>query len=194
MPLSEPEHRPRAHGVVSVTQRTEEGTYIDPWANNEPAVLEVPTIGDLYDRDAGNIPRVGVVATVNWHLGLIGHGGAFEGGDRDLAALLDSSGNTYGNSADYEVPSLDGVMQLENFKVDLDSVRRRHRRKVAWARPPGPRDPERDTSVREFPGADAGAGHHRARLRKRRSPRPPLRRTSNSPMSPVTTGESPPSK
>ena len=111
---------PRAHGVVSVMQRTERGNYIDPWAGNEPTVLEAPTIGDLYDRDEGNRPHVGVVATVNWHLGMIGHGGAFEGGDRDLAVLLDSSGNAYGNSADYEVPSLSEAALLEDSKRSLD--------------------------------------------------------------------------
>jgi len=111
---------PRTHGVVSVTQRTERGNSIDPWADNEPRVLDVPTIGDLYDKDAGNNPHVGVVATVNWHLGMIGHGGQFEGGDRDLAVLLDSSGNSYGNSTDYEVPVLNETALLEASKGRLD--------------------------------------------------------------------------
>jgi arylsulfatase A-like enzyme len=111
---------PRVHGVVSVTQRAESGEYVDPWANNESAALEVPTLGDLYDRDAGNVPQVGVVATVNWHLGMIGHGSAFEGGDRDVAALFDSSGNTYGNTADYEVPTMSETALLEDSRRALD--------------------------------------------------------------------------
>jgi len=111
---------PRVHGVVSVTQRSGPGQYVDPWANNESGSLEVPTLGDLYDRDAGNVPKIGVVATVNWHLGMIGHGRSLEGGDRDLAALFDSSGNTYGNSADYEVPALSETALLEASKGGLD--------------------------------------------------------------------------
>jgi arylsulfatase A-like enzyme len=111
---------PRVHGVVSVTQRSGSGPYVDPWADNESASLEVPTLGDLYDRDAGNLPQVGVVATVNWHLGMIGHGGGLQGGDRDLAALFDSSGTTYGNSADYDVPPMSETAALEGSKRALD--------------------------------------------------------------------------
>jgi predicted AlkP superfamily pyrophosphatase or phosphodiesterase len=111
---------PRDHGVVSVTQRAGPGRYVDPWLNNEPTSLEVPTLGDLYDKDAGNLPLIGVVATVNWHLGMIGHGGELEGGDRDLAALFDSSGTTYGNSADYEVPPMSETAALEDSTRALD--------------------------------------------------------------------------
>jgi arylsulfatase A-like enzyme len=111
---------PRVHGVVSVSQRSEPGRYVDPWADNDSASLEVPTLGDLYDKDAGNVPHVGVVATVNWHLGMIGHGSEFEGGDRDLAALFDSSGSTYGNSADYEVPPMSETAVLEGSTRALD--------------------------------------------------------------------------
>jgi predicted AlkP superfamily pyrophosphatase or phosphodiesterase len=111
---------PREHGVVSINQSSEPGRYVDPWADNEPAALEVPTLGDLYDKDAGNVPEVGVVATVNWHLGMIGHGSELAGGDRDLAALFDSSGNTYGNSADYEVPSISETALLADFRGSLD--------------------------------------------------------------------------
>jgi predicted AlkP superfamily pyrophosphatase or phosphodiesterase len=111
---------PRVHGVVSVTQGSEPGQYVDPWANNDSAALEVPTLGDLYDKDAGNVPEVGVVATVNWHLGMIGHGRALEGGDKDLAALFDSSGDTYGNSADYEVPPISESALLEDSRRALD--------------------------------------------------------------------------
>lgn len=94
---------PRRHGIVSVTQRSD-GEDIDPWTNDDPAHLELPTLGDLYDRARENVPEIGVVATVNWHLGMVGHGSGLPGADADLALLLNSSGVPYGTSALYQVP------------------------------------------------------------------------------------------
>jgi hypothetical protein len=38
---------------------------------------------------------VGIVAFLEWHLGMLGHGSAFPGGDRDLAVLLDEDTQTW---------------------------------------------------------------------------------------------------
>ena len=45
----------------------------------------MPTLADLYDRAMGNKPIVGMVATVDIHLGMIGHGCFWNGGDQDIA-------------------------------------------------------------------------------------------------------------
>ena len=59
-------------------------TITTPWAQG-PAYLDEPTLADLYDRAMGNRPLVGIVATVNIHFGMMGHGSFFNGGDRDIA-------------------------------------------------------------------------------------------------------------
>jgi len=50
-----------------------------------PGVLMEPTLADLYDRAMGNRPIVGAVATLDAHLGMLGHGSLWGGGDKDIA-------------------------------------------------------------------------------------------------------------
>lgn len=96
---------PRRHGIPSVTMFTPDGRFINPMENNSPQWIEEPTLGDVYDEALDNRPLVGVVATVNWHFGMIGRGTLHPGGDRDLAALFSSSGSTFGDAEYYEIPS-----------------------------------------------------------------------------------------
>lgn len=56
-----------------------------------PGLLMEPTLADLYDRAMGNEPLVGLVATVTWHLNMMGHGSMWGGGDRDVAVLRTTS-------------------------------------------------------------------------------------------------------
>jgi len=44
-----------------------------------------PTFADIYDQAEGNQPIVGMVATADIHLGMMGHGSFWNGGDRDIA-------------------------------------------------------------------------------------------------------------
>lgn len=96
---------PRRHGIPNVRMTTADGRYIDPMELNSPRYIRTPSLGDLYDDARGDRPLVGVVATVNWHLGMIGKGALFPGGDRDVAALFTSSGATYGDPGIYEIPT-----------------------------------------------------------------------------------------
>lgn len=52
-----------------------------------PSLLSVPTLADLYDRALGNEPLVGTLASVTWHLNMMGHGAMWGGGDRDIAVI-----------------------------------------------------------------------------------------------------------
>jgi Type I phosphodiesterase / nucleotide pyrophosphatase len=113
---------PRAHGVVSVSQEDSSGRAVDPWADEDPSTLELATLGDLYDRSRDNAPEIGVVATVNWHLGMIGHGAALPRADHDLAALLSSSGSTFGNAGFYDIPSDIDDSGLQENSSTLDSA------------------------------------------------------------------------
>ena len=62
-----------------------------PWAKG-PAYLMEPTLADLYDRTMGNEPVVGEVGTVSIHLGMLGHGAMWGGGDQDIAVIREKLG------------------------------------------------------------------------------------------------------
>lgn len=111
---------PETHGIVAVKQRDELGELVDPWLNEDPSKLLVPTLGDLYDRARNNRPLVGMTATVNWHLGMIGHGSATSGGDRDQALLLNDQGLPFGNESFYEIPDVASPGELDRFTKELD--------------------------------------------------------------------------
>ena len=95
---------PRRHGIPNVKMTTADDRYINPMELNSPEYIKVPALGDVYDAAEGNRPLVGVVATVNWHLGMIGRGTLHPGGDNDLAALYTSSGSLFGDPDYYEIP------------------------------------------------------------------------------------------
>ncbi len=112
---------PNRHGITGVSQRTSGTKLVDPWASFDPRLLRVATLADLYDRALSNQPLAGMVARVNWHLGMIGHGASHPGGDRDEVLLLDHSGEAVGNDVDYESPPITEPDLLERFSNDLDA-------------------------------------------------------------------------
>jgi arylsulfatase A-like enzyme len=57
-----------------------------------PVLMMEPTLADLYDRALGNRPLVGDLASVTWHLNMMGHGALWGGGDRDIAVLRTPTG------------------------------------------------------------------------------------------------------
>ena len=95
---------PSRHGIPNVKMTTADDRYINPMELNSPEYIKVPALGDRYDVAEGNRPLVGVVATVNWHLGMIGKGTLHPGGDEDFAALFTSSGSMFGDPDFYEIP------------------------------------------------------------------------------------------
>ena len=114
---------PSRHGIPHVKMTTESGDYVDPFEGNSARSAKLPSLADLYDRARDNAPLVGVVATVNWHLGMIGSGALIDGGDHDLAALLDSSGVVYGNAEDYELPAdLSDPVLLDDSATAVDAL------------------------------------------------------------------------
>jgi hypothetical protein len=108
---------PREHGIPAVKMETASGAYIDPYEGNNADRVRVPTFADAYDKAGGNDPLIGLVATVNWHLGMIGHGAHYPGGDHDIALLLDAAGEPYGDTTAYEIPSPSGASLAEETRV-----------------------------------------------------------------------------
>ncbi len=81
---------PDAHGIVAHRLRIG-ADLTTPWAEG-PAYLIEPTLADLYDRAMGNRPVVGEIGTVSIHLGMLGHGAMWGGGDQDIAAIREVVG------------------------------------------------------------------------------------------------------
>jgi hypothetical protein len=81
---------PDSHGIVAHRLRIG-GELTTPWSAG-PAYLIEPTLADLYDEAMGNAPLVGELGTVSIHLGMLGHGAMWGGGDRDIAAVREVVG------------------------------------------------------------------------------------------------------
>lgn len=81
---------PDDHGIVGHRMRVG-GQLTTPWRDG-PAYLIDPTLADLYDTAMGNEPVVGELGTVAIHLGMLGHGSMWGGGDQDIAALREVVG------------------------------------------------------------------------------------------------------
>ena len=81
---------PDAHGIVAHRLRIG-ADLTTPWAEG-PAYLIEPTLADLYDRAMGNRPVVGEIGTVSIHLGMLGHGAMWGGGDQDIAVIREKVG------------------------------------------------------------------------------------------------------
>lgn len=78
---------PNRHGVTDIPLRF--GDEVRPaFIGKSPRPLELPTIGDVYDRATSNEALVGWLAQRALHLGMLGHGSRIPGGDRDIAALV----------------------------------------------------------------------------------------------------------
>jgi hypothetical protein len=88
------------HGLIAHRFRVGDAL-VDPWVAG-PRYLVRPTLADLYDPSTGNRALVGVSATVAIHLGMVGHGTMWGGGDADLVVLREREGAaTLGAEGDF---------------------------------------------------------------------------------------------
>jgi type I phosphodiesterase/nucleotide pyrophosphatase len=93
---------PRLHEVTGITVRQNDGSLAGAFSTearltNAQAIdpansLAIPTLADLWDLANGNTPLVGMFATGNYPLGMLGYGAAYEGGDKDILALTQGEG------------------------------------------------------------------------------------------------------
>ena len=104
---------PRYHGVTAIAIRANDGSLVGSFSEDAgdagPAVMDPrvslrkTTLADLWDKAQGNEPEIGMLAAGNLQLGMIGHGSALEGGDKDIAIVLSKEGwNT--NPEFYSMP------------------------------------------------------------------------------------------
>jgi len=123
---------PNKHGIPGNQMRGPDGANTDTWQQNaDPTYLEVPTVSELWDEANDNEPIVGTVSYEGWHLGMIGHGGQREGGDKDIAVLweavdpgTDEPLNKWWVNEDfYKLPSYfddTDIDTLESYEEELD--------------------------------------------------------------------------
>ena len=88
---------PREHGAMAIQMRHEDGTLGAAFSSErngqggltaDPSALLTPTLADEWDGAMGNAAEVAMVAAQNFHLGMLGHGAALPGADKDIAVML----------------------------------------------------------------------------------------------------------
>lgn len=105
---------PEQHGVVDIWLRRGD-VAADSFEDMDPKNLRLPTVADLHDLEYDNEPEIAMVAAEGWHLGMLGHGSAMEGGDKDIAVLEDDQVAPTTNPKFYSLPDyLDDVPGLED--------------------------------------------------------------------------------
>lgn len=109
---------PAKHGIVSIPQRRG-GRIQDSWAFDDPRNLGVTTFADIYDRAVNNRAKIGLLAEQNWHLGMMGHGAALRGADRDATVLTRTFPFTT-NPNYYRLPAY--VNEVRGFRKDVAAI------------------------------------------------------------------------
>ena len=84
---------PANHGLVGHKLRIG-GEITTPWQNG-PSFWTLPSFADLFDRAEANEPVVGIVGTLEIHLGMMSHGAFWHGGDRDVVLTRTRGGGDF---------------------------------------------------------------------------------------------------
>ena len=123
---------PIHHGIVAHHFQLG-GQDTTPWEIG-PNFLVLPTFADIYDIKNNNDPIAGMVATADIHMGMLGHGSFWNGGDRDIAMTrspdVKSTSTAEGdvwNLPKEEAPYYtlpDYVNSVPGFQNDIDTLDR----------------------------------------------------------------------
>ena len=112
---------PLDHAVTAIEYRGRAGNVRGVLPGRDPRDLDLTTFADEIDRTLGNEPIAGMLAWKNWHMGMLGHGAAIEGGDTDQLALIGSDNEMSGLDGTYETPEyLERFPGLERYAEELD--------------------------------------------------------------------------
>ncbi|MGH2695188.1 MAG: alkaline phosphatase family protein [Actinomycetota bacterium] len=112
---------PNRHGIVALRVRLGPGRFGDPLLFLDPSAIRIQTLADLYDRGRANRPVVGMLASSNYHLGMVGHGASLSGGDRDAVVLIDEDGRAYGNEELFSLPPAADEERFRAWMTELDA-------------------------------------------------------------------------
>jgi hypothetical protein len=94
---------PRRHRVTAIKLRVGD-SMIGAFDGLDPSIAALSTLADEVDLAFGNRSQMGLVAWQQWHLGMLGHGRGWPGGDADLVAMLGPGGRVAGNEDLYFTP------------------------------------------------------------------------------------------
>ena len=111
---------PATHGIPALVVRTRANEYVDPFEGLDPGRIRVGTLADLYDRAEGNRPVAGAFGAIDWHLGMIGQGSGWPGGDQDPVVLLNYLAETLTNESIYTLPAIEDPAALGRYTDALD--------------------------------------------------------------------------
>lgn len=117
---------PVTHRIPGNQMRSPDGENVDSWLDQgDPEFIEQPSLGDLWDVANRNRPIIATIAYEGWHLGMIGQGTQYPGGDRDVAVLWDPLENAWWINDDfYRLPSYlspTDLDRLESYEEELDA-------------------------------------------------------------------------
>jgi hypothetical protein len=89
---------PRQHGVTAIVVRENDGNLAGAFSEDDDTVgvglidptinLRQTTLADEYDLATGNAAEIALVSPGTYQVGMIGHGAALPGADRDIAPSL----------------------------------------------------------------------------------------------------------
>ncbi|HEX6231013.1 MAG TPA: alkaline phosphatase family protein [Actinomycetota bacterium] len=111
---------PSSHGIVA--HRLRIGAELTtPWKLGPNYLLD-PTLGDVYDLSMGNEPIVGELGTVSIHLGMLGHGSMWGGGDRDVAVVREKIGAETLGAEGFEWNLTPALQPYYRFPASINDV------------------------------------------------------------------------
>jgi hypothetical protein len=105
---------PRRHGVSAIAIRGRKGEIQGAFTRSPDRIrppvdpdlnLRVTTLAEDWDRATGNRAEIGMLASGNYPLGLIGSGAGLPGGDKDIAAFLAAEGRWETDGRFYTLPA-----------------------------------------------------------------------------------------
>ena len=112
---------PRSHGVTAIEFRADDGTVATSFAGRDPKDLDLSTFGDQIDQHFDNRSMVGLLGWRAWHLGMMGHGTQYPGGDDDQLGMIGLDDQITGNPDFYSTPEyLAGFPGLQKRFDELD--------------------------------------------------------------------------
>jgi predicted AlkP superfamily pyrophosphatase or phosphodiesterase len=115
---------PRYHGLPENTARRPDGEISELFYKvADPVLLRGPTVADAWDQSTGNRSWVGLLGFESWHLGMMGKGARFAGGDHDVAILWDREEFDFRtNEEAYRLPTyLPEADALDTLLEELDA-------------------------------------------------------------------------
>lgn len=110
---------PDAHGITGIDLRSR-GRLAASFPASTGRLIKTPTLADLYDPATGNAAKIAMVGFRSWHLGMIGHGAHYPGGDHDIGALVNLSEELITNEAVYSLPPQ--LNDVSGLKADTRTI------------------------------------------------------------------------